>query len=286
MDLHTYLLKRFLSINELKDGDLDRTFSITQAPTTQPTKYTILGFQSGGYRYVGAQVLNHPTLDLPTLFKNVVPTVKLFKPASTREVLSELLTKYGLPVGTQNQLLEDYVETPLNTAVQPTSVTLTASPNARFYTGNLNVTIEQKVMSLEDIVTVTELDVIAPRLLLTGDLTVLERRFYHFNFAETSYTGYLKSQAVGNLPHESDSWFQQMLNSADVKQECGGLTWVWGGYWTPNGNNLYLARCEYNGPVSGYPDANQNYKTCMVVSIPAPSSTVHTVTGYAILHYE
>jgi len=286
MELHTYLLQRFLSLNALKSDDLDRAFAITNVPTTTTPKQTILGFESGGVRYEGSGVVTHPVLDLPTLFKNLTPTVSMFKPKNTREVLKELLLKYGLPVGDTEELLEDYALTALPTATQPTSVNLVAQPSNRLYSGNLTVTIKQKVMPLDEIVTVTDLDVVAPRLSLTNSLVVLERRFYHYNFTDTAYLANIKAQQVGKLPELNDSWFQQLLNSADVKQECGNLSWVWGGYWTPNGFNLYLAQCVYNGPTTGWPDANQHYKSCMVVSIPAPSSTVQSVTGYAILHYE
>lgn len=286
MDLHTYLLKRFLSINELKDDDLDRSFAVLPAATASSVKNSVLGFREGGLRYRGSLLLEHQPIDLALLFKNITPTVKLFKPKDTRVVFKELLERYGLPVGDNNELLEDCVLTALPTTTQPKTTTLVCGSNSRLYTGTIEVTIEQKIMPLEEVITIAELDVVKPRLSLQNSLVVLERRFYHYDFRDSGYTANLKAQPVGKLPEVNNSWFQQLLNTADVRQECGNLSWVWGGYWTPNGFNLYLAQCVYNGPTSGYPDSNQQYKSCMVVSIPASSSTVQSVTGYAILHYE
>ena len=144
-------------------------------------------------------------------------------------------------------------------------------PGSLTLKGSLDVLIYQKVMDLDEIITVHEIDAVVDRFPLSDPLMVLEKKYYGYDFTDVRD----KLKVVTPLG--------PILNVQSVYNEMYAPTW--GSSWDrPQAFNLYNIRLVYLGPTSGYTDANPAYTSCAVYSPGFMSAS--TVAGSSmILHF-
>lgn len=283
MDSLKYLLTRVIRLNSLPTDDFDKCIGRVAGATNAATAKAVVGYAKGGTRYVGTRLVDYNRIDLATAFKNIVPVAAMYRAKNHREVFQTILEKYGLPGADDATIVNECNSVALDPNNPPTKVTLTIGAG-KLYRGSLEVQIVTKIMPLDVVVPLRELSVMVPRLLLSNTKLVNERRYYHFDFSDAVNNASLRTMAVGWRHGNSASWFSELITSPEVIQECGGIWWGWG----TTGNvayNLYGVECIYNGPTSGYPDANQNYSKVAVIDEGTGYGSTNTNRGKLILHY-
>jgi len=280
MDSLKYLLTRFIRYNNLPTTDQELCLGRWGSPTTNATSKAVIGYARGGQSYVGTTLVSFNRIDLSKLFLNVSPTVAVFRPTSYQDIFAALLDRYGLPGAGESSIISECPATAIDPANPPASITITIS-SGRFYKGSVVVAITPKVIALDLIVINREFPLLTPRLLLSNSLMVLERKYYHYDFTFSPNIADLRACAVGWTHPYVKSWFSDMINDADVRQECGGIWWSWGSI---NGIqfNLYNMVCEYNGLARNYADANANYK---YIAVFKDNESNGTNRGRLYLHY-
>lgn len=284
MDSIKYMQTRFTRVNNLKTDDERFGFGILGPKVSAVATSAILGFKRGASLYAGTAMVGYNRLDLGKLFQGISPTVTMFQPRSHRAVFAELLRVYGLPGYTEEDVLSDCPEVDLPTTEHPAEVTITCT-NGVLYTGTVKITVKQKIMPLDEIVLDTDLEIIEPTFLLTNTKVVLERRFYNYDFTYNPFIATLRGMKPGQYAHDVNSWYVQMLNLADVKQECGNISWVWEGFGGRSPYNLYLSKCKYNGPARDYVGACADYNYVAVFDCPGTVAPYGNTVGNFMFHY-
>lgn len=283
MESLKYLLTRLIRHNSGSTDDFDRCIGSISGSTTSATAKAVVGYGKGGSRYVGTRLVDYNRINLGVLFKNITPKAAMYRATNHREVFKTLLETYGLPGADEPSIINECASVAMDPNNPPANVTLTINAGA-LYSGTLTVTITLKRMALSDIVINRELAVMVPRLLLSDPKLVIERKYYHHDFSDAVNNATLRSATTSWSHGNYSSWFSDMINSADVRQECGNIWWGWGTTLTVE-HNLNQMPCVYNGPTSGYPDANPRFARCAVFDQGRAYSSYDTNKGKFILHY-
>lgn len=204
--------------------------------------------------------------DLAKLFTGISIRLAVWKPKTHRDVAKVLFETYGVIAS-----LDDIAPTPMSYDPLPDTVTLTTLPGALTLKGSLTVLIYQKVMDLDEILTVREIDGVIDRFPLSNSLTQLEKKYYGYDFTDVRDS----LKVVTPLG--------PILNSPTVQTEMDAPTW--GSSWDrPQPYNLYKIGLQYLGPTSGYPDANPAYTHCAVY-VPWSMSSATAPGSAMILHF-
>lgn len=276
MDSIKYMLTRFSRINNLRREDFPFGFGVRGPSTATTQAKAILGYKKGAESYIGTSEVTFNRIDLGLMFKNVTPVVTMFQPRSHKAVFAELLRVYGLPGEDEEAVLSEIVNTAIDPAAEVTSVTLVVG-NGNLYKGSVTVTIEPKVMPLDEIVVYRELPVLVERFSLMNTLLVSERHFYHYDFTFHPLIAALRAAVPGTRLNVG------FFNDPDVWQECGKIQFypqLYSHSGVPyNTYNTNGSPCVYNGPARDYPDANPEYKYVAVYN-PATACV-----GRYLLHY-
>lgn len=213
--------------------------------------------------------------DLAKLFTGISIRLAVWKPKTHRDVAKVLFETYGVIAS-----LDDIAPTPMSYDPLPDTVTLTTLPGALTLKGSLTVLIYQKVMDLDEILTVREIDGVIDRFPLSNSLTQLEKKYYGYDFTDVRSS--ISWYPVGHTNTASNTPLTQLLNSATLRNEQSAPAWSWGVavYIDYDANEM---RCVYNGPTTGWPGANTKYKRCCVWK---DARSLKSNKGHIIMHYD
>lgn len=276
MDSIKYLLTRFSRINNLRKEDYPFGFGNLGLTTDKPSANSVLGYKKGAESYRGTNEVSYNRLDLAALFKNVTPTLTMFQPKNHRDIFRELLWVYGLPGANEDAILDEVTNTVVDWKNPPTEVELVVV-KGNVYAGKLKVTINPKIMPLDEIVVIRDLPIMVDNYsLMTTDLR-LERHFYHYDFSFSPLIDEIRATRAGAYLNVN------IVNDPDVLQECGNIVFsprVSTSTGVPyNTYDRNGCPCRYNGPARDWPGANAEYK--YVIVYPPATKCV----GDFLLHY-
>lgn len=286
MESIKYLLTRFSRVNNLNRDEFPYAFGFFDYPTGNASAKATVGYKKAAFRYGGSAVVDYNRLDLAKLFLNIAPEVTLYQPRNHRVVFKELLRVYGLPGAEEDDFVNECTDTALDPAAPPSEVTLTMSATSRLYKGQIKVKVKPKIMPLDEVVVIRDLDLLVNRFSLNNTKLVLERKYYHYDFTFSPQIASLRAIRPGQYAHGADTWYTRMLNDADLRAEAlPAVNWIWEGWGGQQPYNVYLSTCLYNGPTRDYPDACTRYNYVAVFSCPGTGDKQNTV-GNFMFHYD
>ena len=277
MESIKYLLTRFSRANNLNRDEFPHAFGFFDYPTGNASAKATVGYKKAATLYGGSAIVEYNRLDLAKLFLNITPELTLYQPKSHRVVFKELLRVYGLPGAEEDDFVNECVDTVLDRGNPPAEVTLVMATGSRLYKGSVKVKINVKVMPLDEVVVIRDLDLLVEKYSLTNTKVVLERRYYHYDFTDSPHIAALRAEVAGSQLNVN------VLNDPDVLQECGNIyIYPRVSSYTGTKYNIYDTQgspCIYNGPARNWPEANPNYN---YVSVHHPATSC---VGYFLLHY-
>lgn len=288
MESIKYLLTRFSRVNNLNRDEFPYAFGSFDYPTGNASAKAVVGYKNAASHYRGSAVVGYNRLDLAKLFLNITPEVTLYQPRNHRVIFKELMRVYGLPGAEEDDFVNECTDVALDPAAPPTEVTLVMGATSRLYKGQITVKVKPKIMPLDEVVVIRDLDLLENRFPLTNTKLVLERKYYHYDFTFSPYIANLRAIKVGQsgpVPG-TDGWYRRMLNDADLRAESlPVINWIWEGWGGSQAYNTYLNVCLYNGPTRNYPDACTRYNYVAVFSCPGTNPNQNTV-GNFMFHYD
>lgn len=232
----------------------------------------------------GTAFFNYEIPDLGVLFSGLTITLHVWKPTTHRDVAKVLFETYGVIAN-----LDDIVPTAMSFNPLPDYVDLQTNPRALTLKGTLRVYVLPKVMPLEELVTVHDLDAVVDKYPLSNPKQVNERKYYGYDF--TDIRNYMAAITVGSrlstLPKLDGDYF---LNLPSVISEMDGPTWNTQLNWH-GGQNWYgpfhvsPIIVLYNGPTSGQAEANKAYTHVCVMNHELSSYDEGENVGKLYLHY-
>lgn len=277
MESIKYLLTRFSRVNNLNRDEFPYAFGFFDYPTGNASAKATVGYKKAAFRYGGSAVVDYNRLDLAKLFLNITPEVTLYQPRNHRAVFKELMRVYGLPGAEEDDFVNECADVALDPGEPPTEVTLAMSATSRLYKGQIKVKVNPKIMPLDEVVVIRDLDLLVNRLSLMNPLLVSERHFYHYDFTFHPLIAALRAATPGSGLNVG------FFNDPDVRQECGQIQFYPRlSSYTGVPYNTYDTQgspCVYNGPARDYPDANPAYN---YVAVYRPATQC---VGYYLLHY-
>lgn len=283
MDILGYLLSRFVRLNDLKTEDPSKQFGMVSPPTVTGVGTGVVGYKSTGIKYRGTKQVNFNKIDIGALFKNVPPVIWLFQPKNHRDIIGAVFDYYGLGFANTAEVLADFVPTVVDPLDFAKVTTIKAYGSSIWFRGQLDVDVRQKVMALDEIVQDRELAVLVDKYPLSNELLVAEKKYYHYDFTFSPYLPNIKAFRAGEAIGPPTSWAYNCLRDADVVQECGDIPWTLSSLAAGAQYNTYQFTSMYNGPTSGYPDANQNFANVCVIW---DKKSKGTNNGLLYLHYD
>lgn len=286
MESIKYLLTRFSRVNNLNRDEFPYAFGFFDYPTGNASAKATVGYKKAAFRYGGSAVVDYNRLDLAKLFLNITPEVTLYQPRNHRVVFKELMRVYGLPGAEEDDFVNECADVTLDPAEPPTEVTLAMSPSSRLYKGQIKVKVNPKIMPLDEVVVIRDLDLLENRFSLTNTKLVLERKYYHYDFTFSPQIASLRAIRPGQYAHGVDTWYTRMLNDPDLQAESQPpINWIWEGWGGGRPYNVYMSTCLYNGPTRDYPDACTRYNYVAVFNCPGTSANQNT-SGAFMFHYD
>lgn len=286
MESIKYLLTRFSRVNNLDRDEFPYAFGSFDYPTGNASAKATVGYKKAAFRYGGSAIVDYNRLDLAKLFLNIAPEVTLYQPRNHRVVFKELMRVYGLPGAEEDDFVNECLDVELDPAEPLEEVTLVMAPASRFYKGQIKVKVKPKIMALDEVVVIRDLDLLVNRFPLTNTKLVLERKYYHYDFTFSPQIASLRAIKTGQYAHGVDTWYTRMLNDADLQAESQpSINWIWEGWGGGRPYNVYMSTCLYNGPSRDYPDACTRYNYVAVFSCPGTSANQNTV-GNLMFHYD
>ena len=247
------------------------------------TRGVLLWRDSVDADYRGTKFFNYEIPDLGKLFQGLGTVVLyVWKPTTHRDVAKALFEYYGLVCD-----YNDIVPTAISYNPLPDTVTLVASASATTVKGSVTIYLRQAVKDLADIITTTEVDAVVDKYPLTSSGFVLPKKYYGFDFTE--FRDYLKNQSTAQYWNEmpantpmGDGTTGYIINHPAVRDEMDSPSWIrTGSSYGTDKFDLTAMQCFYNGPASGWPDANPAYDRVIVWR---PINVVSTV-GHVLMHY-
>lgn len=272
MEFNQLIVREFLKANP----------SITDIPEVlrkelkgTNTRGVLLWRASDTAKYKGTKFFNYIIPDLGKLFQGLGTIVLyVWKPTTHRDVAKALFEYYGLLYDPN-----DIIPTAIGYDPLPDTVTLTASSTATTVKGSVTIYLRQTVKDLADIITTTEVDGVIDKYPMTNSKLVLEKCYYGFDFTEFRdvFSAYPTGYVLGSVA----TTMSNLLNNQVVRDETAGVSWgraitVWIAY---DSNEM---RCVYNGPTSGYPEANPDYVNCCIWQ---DTRSTNTNKGRIFMHY-
>ncbi len=267
MEFITWAGIRSNRVNQLEPVPADVQYAGSAFYNGDGTVGFIYGYKDTGGSYRGTALYNAERPDLTTLFKNVSPDVPIWKLDTVYKIVLALNNYYGLGLEPT-----DFVDVlaPFDYTVLPQPLKITAKPDAMSCTGEIVLNVIQTLMTLSDIVVDRDADGVTDDYPLSSSVLVLEKRYYNFDF--TPYRAVLQSIADPlDIPT-----LVNLLNSNDVKDECGNLSWDGGVL--ESSTFTYV----YNGTTADYSLSNPSYKYVLAISCKSPN----TNGGIILMHYD
>lgn len=224
----------------------------------------------------GSAFFNYEIPDLGVLFSGLTVTLHVWKPTTHRDVAKVLFETYGVIAN-----LDDIVPTAMSFNPLPDYVDLVAVNGAKSLKGTLRVYTLPKVMPLDELITVQEVDSQKDDYPLSIQNLQVIKKYYGYDF--TDRRDYLKTVREGNYlsPNVEDNGNQYYLtNLPSVISETDGPTWTGGGQQMADFNGGYI-KATYNGVTATQPLANKAYTHVLICE----ALNSYKATGKFYFHY-
>ena len=290
MEFNQLIVREFLKANP----------SITDIPEVlrkelkgTNTRGVLLWRASDTAKYKGTKFFNYTIPDLGKLFQGLGTIVLyVWKPTTHRDVAKALFEYYGLVYDPN-----DIIPTAISYNPLPDTVTLTASGTATTVKGSVTIYLRQTVKDLADLITTTEVDALVDKYPLTysygsrippyDDIGLVAiKKYYGFDF--TDFRDELKNQSTAQYNNYmrqnfdfGDGTVGPLINHPIIRSEMDAPLWIrWDSAtaWVLNYNVII---CIYNGPASGWPEANPAYDRVVVWN----PRDAYSVMGNILMHY-
>lgn len=199
----------------------------------------------------GGKVVKANVPDLAALFKNITPSIEIYKPTTNRDVAKVLFEKYGIIADINDITPTAIVYDPL-----PLEVEIVAPSASKTITGKVKVKLSQKVMDLTEIVTAEEYVCLVDEYPTTSTQFIAHKWAYGNDYTLERET--LKAIAVYTGPYYSPhaATFLRLLNDP---RWCSPVEWANEHKSRAHPYNVTEPLVPYNGPTSGLPGANTAY---------------------------
>lgn len=224
----------------------------------------------------GTAFYNYEIPDLGVLFSGLTITLRVWKPTTHRDVAKVLFDTYGVIAN-----LNDIVPTAMSFNPLPDYVDLTTVAGSTSLKGKLRVYTLPKVMPLDELITVQDVDAVKDDYPLSiANLQVI-KKYYGYDF--TDQRMYLSTIREGNYIYQNidvDGVLYLLPNLPTVIDEMDGPTWMYRGQTTEDFNGAYI-RAAYNGVTSAQPLANKAYTHVLICD----SNNSYKASGKFYFHY-
>lgn len=257
------------------------------------TRGVLLWRDSVDADYRGTTFFNYEVPDLSKIFQGLGTIILyVWKPITNRDVAKALFEYYGLVCD-----YNDIVPTAISYNPLPDTVTLVASASATTVKGSVTIYLRQAVKDLADIITTTEVDALVDKYPLTysyrslispyDDIGLVAiKKYYGFDFTE--FRNYLKNQSTAQYSNYmrqdfdfGDGTVGPFINHPIIRSEMDAPLWKRWDSATDRVLNYNLIICIYNGPASGWPEANPAYDRVVVWK----PRDAYSVMGNILMHY-
>ncbi|MGL5377045.1 MAG: hypothetical protein ACRDAT_01905 [Cetobacterium sp.] len=248
MDFNQVVVREFLKLNPSAPSTPD-----VIADSRKGTKFTAaMNYpRTETAEVAGAKVISAEVPDLAKLFKNVTPSVAVYKPADNRDIAKALFDKYGIVADTKEITATAIVYDPL-----PLTVDVVAVSNSKTITGRVTVNLSQEVKDLTEIITVTEVDGVTDDYPTAGQEKFLALKyFYGIDFTE--HREWLHERSPISITYEHS---RQLANILNTPKYLSPVEWTFDTFDTSaHPYNAFIESIVYNGPTSGSTIANPSY---------------------------
>lgn len=233
----------------------------------------------------GTAFYNYQIPDLGTLFKGLSVTLHVWMPTTHQDIAQQLFDTYGVVAN-----VDDIVPTAMSYNPLPDYVDLVARAGALSIAGSLRVYLLQAIKPLDELITVQDVDAIVDKYPLSDVRMQCIKKYYGYDFTDVRdlmvvQGGWLKENFV-----DADGKPVIPMNAPSVLDEMDGPVWQSASGSDPAYLRYNFCRVDYNGPTSGWPEANLNYTHVCVINpqynADKDSERYATgVLGYIYLHY-
>lgn len=224
----------------------------------------------------GSAFYNYEIPDLGLLFSGLTVTLHVWKPTTHRDVAKVLFDTYGVIAN-----LDDITPTVMSYNPLPDYVDLVALPQSKTLKGKLRVYTLPKVMPLDELITVQEVDAQKDDYPLSIQNLQVIKKYYGYDF--TDQRQYLKTVRESDYLYQSvdvDGVLYHLPNVPSVISETDGPTWTGGGQQMADFNAGYI-KAQYNGPTASQPLANKAYSHVLICE----ALNSYKATGKFYFHY-
>lgn len=224
----------------------------------------------------GTAFYNYEIPDLGVLFSGLTITLHVWKPTTHRDIAKVLFDTYGVIAN-----LDDIVPTAMSYNPLPDYVDLATVYGSTSIKGTLRVYTLPKIMPLDELITVQEVDAVTDDYPLSiANLQVI-KKYYGYDF--TDQRNYLSGIREGNYLYSTidvDGVMYLLLNLPSVIGEMDGPTWTTNGQQMADFNGGYI-KATYNGVTSAQPLANKAYTHVLICE----ALNSYKATGKFYFHY-
>lgn len=207
----------------------------------------------------GGKVVKANVPDLANLFRNITPDIEIYKPTTNRDVAKVLFEKYGIVADVNDITPTAIVYDPL-----PLEVEIVAS--GKTITGKVKVKLTQKVMDLTEIITVNEVVGVVDKYPTAEQTKFVPIKFY-YGADFTEWRDYLKTVSVIASGYGQPYWVvDKLLEIINDPRWESPVTWNSAHSSTAPPYSISDCFTPYNGPTSGYPEANPDFTHVLVIN--------------------
>lgn len=225
----------------------------------------------------GTAFFNYEIPDLGVLFSGLTVTLHVWKPTTHRDVAQVLFDTYGVIAN-----IDDIVPTAMSFNPLPDYVDLVAANGAKSLKGTLRVFTLPKVMPLDELITVQEVDALVDKYPLQISEMQAIKKYYGYDYTDLRFdmANYRVNDWLYRRITDVDGQLNSPVNMIHVREEMDGPTWIFSSDVNSdfNGNNIKIV---YNGPTLGKPESNQSYTNVLV----GECYGSYKVRGFVYLHY-
>ena len=255
------------------------------------TVRTICGIKRTSPALRGSMMLVSKRMFLSKMFKGLPePTIYLYNPMSSDEVIEAFINQYGLGLDVSNFQPIAVERLPFRVKIDLKGTAYTKSDLGDYSDGRIYLNVKEANVDLGELITKNVLSTPAMPYEHRLGYTNAELLTYGVDFTPSFEEDYLELRKVSktediNGTEEPSVWTANTLIRL-LKERLGIV--VTRGLGREFELSLYGAQFIYNGPTTGYASADVRYDNVLVfktLTDPAVDEAVYTYRGTLYLHY-
>ena len=260
-------------------------------PVDGLTERTICGIKRTSPALRGSMMLVSKRMFLSQMFKGLPePTIYLYNPMSSDEVIEAFISQYGLGLDVSNFQPIAVERLPFRVKIDLKGTAYTKSDLGDYSDGRIYLNVKEANVDLGELITKNVLSTPAMPYEHRLGYTNAELLTYGVDFTPSFEEDYLELRKVSktddiNGTEEPSVWTANTLIRL-LKERLGIV--VTRGLGREFELSLYGAQFIYNGPTTGYASADVRYDNVLVfktLTDPAVDEAVYTYRGTLYLHY-